>query len=83
MPLRQSNRVELTQWENLTCFKEERDALEEMREINECDTEKFGTLYSSDNMIVILGDRWWPQTARQEGQDKISKCFLRNLWEKM
>ena len=24
--------------------------------------------------MAILGDRWWPQTAKQEG-DKISKQF--------
>ena len=29
--------------------------------------EKFGTLDSNDKTIAILGDRWWPQTAKQEG----------------
>ena len=37
--------------------------------------EKFGTLDSSEKTIATLGDRWWPQTAKQEG-DKISKIFL-------
>ena len=33
------------------------------------------TVESSEKTIAILGDRWWPQTARQEG-DRISKqCF--------
>ena len=37
--------------------KEERDLLE-MRKIDECDMEKFGTLDSSEKTITILGDRW-------------------------
>ena len=53
-------------------YKEERDVLEkEMRDSGECDTEEFGTLDSSEKTIAILGDRWCPQAARQEG-DKIS-----------
>ena len=35
----------------------------------------------SEKTIDILGDRWWPQTARQEG-DKMSKKFLCNIWKK-
>ena len=38
-------------------YKEERDVLEEMREIDECDMERFGTLDSSEKTIAILGDR--------------------------
>ena len=53
--------------------------LEEMRKIDECGTEKFGTLGSSDKTTAILGDRWWPQTAKQEG-DNISEKFLCNVW---
>ena len=30
--------------------------LEEMRKIDECDMEKFGTLDSSEKMTAILGD---------------------------
>ena len=52
-------------------YKEERDVLE-MRKIDDCDMEKFGTLESSEKTIAILGDRWWPQAVKQEG-DKISK----------
>ena len=65
-------------------YEEERDVLEgEMRKIDECDmekfgtsdsNEKFGTLDSSEKTIATLGDRWWPQTAKQEG-DMISKSF--------
>ena len=40
-------------------YEEERDVLEEeMREIDECDMEEFGTLDSSEETIAILGDRW-------------------------
>ena len=43
-------------------YKEERDVLqEEMREIDECDMEEFGTLDSSEKTVAIPGDRWWPQ----------------------
>ena len=45
--------------------------MEEMRTIGDSDMEKFGTLDSSEKTIAILGDRWWPQTAKQVG-DKIS-----------
>ena len=48
---------------------------EEMRKIDECDMEEFDTPDSSENAIAILGDRWWPQAAKQEG-DKISNKFL-------
>ena len=39
---------------------------------------KFGTLDSGEKTIAILGDRWWPQTAKQQG-DKISVNFLCNI----
>ena len=29
----------------------------------------------------ILGDRWWPQTAKQDG-DRIRKQFLRRIGKK-
>ena len=52
-------------------YKEERDVLvEEMREIDECDMNKLGTLDSSEKTIAILGYKWWPQAAKWEG-DKI------------
>ena len=55
--------------------------LEEMRNIGECGMEKFGTLDSSEQTIAILGERWWPQTAKQAG-DNIIKTFLCNIWKK-
>ena len=63
-------------------YKEERDVLEEeeMREIDDCDMEEFDTPDSSEKTIAILGDRWWPQAAQQEG-DKTSKKFLCNIWK--
>ena len=63
-------------------YEEERDVLE-MRKIGECGMEKFGTplIDCIEKTIAILGDRWWPQTAKQDG-DKISKNFLCNLWKK-
>ena len=50
-----------------------------MRKIDECGMEKFGTL-DSEKMIAILGDRYWPQTAKQG--DSISKKLLCNIWKK-
>ena len=53
--------------------KEERHVLEEeMREIDDCDTEEFDTLDSSEKKIDISGDRWWPQAAKQEGDKTIT-----------
>ena len=62
-------------------YKEERDVLQQMRKIDECDMENFGTLDSSEKTIAILGDRWWPQKAKQQG-DKMSKNNLCNIWKK-
>ena len=42
---------------------------------------EFGRLESSEKTIAILGDRWRPQTAKQDG-DRISKQSLRNIWKK-
>ena len=62
-------------------YKEERDALDEMRKIDNCDIEKFGTLHSSEKTIAILGDKMWLQTAKHAG-DKISKTFRGTIWKK-
>ena len=65
-------------------YKEERGVLEEeMRKMEEFDMEKFGALDSSEKTIAILGDRWWPQAAKQEGI-KTSEKKLRMVcitWE--
>ena len=39
-------------------YKEERDVLEDMREIDESDVEEFDTLDSSEKTIAILGGGW-------------------------
>ena len=44
---------------------------EETRKLDACDMEEFGILENSEKTIAILGDRWWPQTAKQDG-DRIS-----------
>ena len=44
--------------------------------------EEFGRLHSgSEKTNAILGDRWWPQTAKQGG-DRVRKRFLCNVWKK-
>ena len=62
-------------------YKKERDMLEEMRKVDECDMEEFGTLDSSENTIAIPGGRWWLQTAKQKG-DKTIETLLCNIWKK-
>ena len=52
---------------------------EDMKEIDECDMEKFVALDTSEITIAVLGDRRWPQKAKQDG-DKVSKTFLCNQW---
>ena len=44
-------------------------------EIDECEMEELDTLDSSEKTSAILGDRWWPQAAKQEG-DRVSKKLL-------
>ena len=51
-----------------------------MRKIDS-DMDKFGTPDSSHKTIAILGDRWWPPTAIQQG-DKISRKFQCNILKK-
>ena len=58
---------------------EERDALE-MRKLDVCDMEEFVRLESSEKTIAILRDKWWPQTAKQDG-DRKSKPFQCNIWK--
>ena len=51
-----------------------------MREIANVTLDEFDTLDSSEKAIAILGDRWWPQAAKQEG-DKISNKLLCSAWK--
>ena len=43
-----------------------------MIKLKECDANEFGTLLveSSEKTTIILGDRWWPQTAKEERDRK-------------
>ena len=54
---------------------------EEIREKYQCDIHG-GVWYTrrSEKPVAILGDRWWPQAAKQEG-DQTSKRFLCNTWK--
>ena len=57
-------------------YQEERDVLEgEMRDLDKSGMKSFDALDSREKTIAILGDRWWPQTAKQDG-DKICSCLL-------
>ena len=47
---------------------------EEVRGIDECHVEEFGTLGSSEKTIAILGDGWWSQAAKQEGDKNTFLC---------
>ena len=58
-------------------YKGERDALEEMRKLDVCDMEDFGRLESRDKTIAILGDRWWPQTVKQDGDRISNQCLCK------
>ena len=63
-------------------YKEERNALEnEIMKLDACHMEEFGRLESSEKTIAILEDKWWPQTAKQDG-DRTSKQFPCNIWKK-
>ena len=63
-------------------YKDEHDILEEeMREVKEGGIKSFDALDIREKTIAILGDRCWPQTAKQDG-DKICKRFLCNIWKK-
>ena len=51
-------------------YKEEQDMLvEEMREVNEGGMKSFDALGNREKTMAILGDRWWPQTAKQDGDN--------------
>ena len=63
--------------EECEIYEEERDALEEkMRKLDVCDMEEFGRLERSEKTIAIPGDRWWPQTAKQDGDRTSKQLFM-------
>lgn len=47
-----------------------------MRKRDYCDAEKFCTLDSGEKMIAILGDGWWPQHAKREGNKTSTQGFI-------
>ena len=56
-------------------FNEERNALSKgMRTLKVFHMEAFGKLESSEKTIAIIGNRWWPQTAKQD-RDRTFKHF--------
>ena len=61
--------------------KEERYALEEMKKLDVCDMEEFGKTRECEKTLAILGDRWWPQMAIQDG-GRIIKQFPCSMWKK-
>ena len=53
-----------------------------MRELDVRDMEEFDRLLvESEKTIAILGYRWWPPTAKQDG-DRTSKQYLCSIWKK-
>ena len=38
--------------------------------------EKFGSLDISEKAFAVLRDRWWPQTANEEGNTISRKFFM-------
>ena len=49
---------------------------EETRKTDVCDVKKFCTFDSSEETIVILGDKWWPQAAKEEGHEMSKNLYL-------
>ena len=52
-----------------------------MRDLDKSGIKSFDALDSREKTIAMLGDRWWPQTAKQDG-DKICRRFLCSVWKK-
>ena len=48
-------------------YTEERDVLE-MREANEGAMKSFDARVRNEKTMAILGERWWPQPAKQDGE---------------
>ena len=63
-------------------YQEERDVLEgEMRDSNKRGMGSFDVFDRREKPIAILGDSWWPQTAKQDG-DKICRRISCSVWKK-
>ena len=46
-----------------------------MTKLDLCDMEEFCRLESGEKTIAIKRGRWWPQTAKQDG-DRINKQII-------
>ena len=58
-------------------YEEEWDVLEgDMRDLKKSSMKSFDALDSREKTIAILGDRWWPQTAKQDGDKICRSCLL-------
>ena len=67
--------------EECEIHKKERNVLEkDTRKFDQCDMEKIGRLESAKTTTANLGNSWWPQTGKQEGDDK-SKLFNAIYWK--
>ena len=55
--------------------------VKEIRKLDVCDMEQLCRLESSEKKIAILGDRWWPQTAKHD-EGRISTQLLCTIWKK-
>ena len=68
--------VELRWWEDVKHARRNgrNGVCTEMRKIEECGMERFGTLDSSEKTMFILGDGCGPQTAKQ-GRGKYEQNF--------
>ena len=51
-----------------------------MRDLDKSGMKSFDALDSREKTIAILGDRWWPQKANQDG-DMICRRFLCSVWK--
>ena len=47
---------------------------EEIGKIEGCGMEMFGTL-NKEKAVAILGDRWCPQTAKEEGRQDVQRVL--------
>ena len=52
-----------------------------MRDLDKSGMKLFDALDSREKTIAILGGRWWPQTAKKDG-DKICRRSFCSVWKK-
>ena len=47
--------------------------------MDEFGIEKFGIIINSEKTTAILGDRWWSQTAKREGDNDKQKVSRQHM----